>query len=225
MRMPIALLGLVGLSLFACAHEQDHKMPTNLPTQPGQPTGKTEKLYVAAGCFWCIEGQMEMLKGVSAVVSGYAGGKTANPTYEQVSSGTTGHAEVVEVTFDPGVIQKADLLRIFFVSHDPTQLNRQGPDVGTQYRSAIFYRSEEEKNLAQRIKDEIIGEKLFSGKVVTTIEPLGPFTRAEEYHQNYYAKFEKASDAERAKMNAGYCSYVVSPKIAKFRERFATLLK
>ncbi|MBL8059907.1 MAG: peptide-methionine (S)-S-oxide reductase MsrA [Chthonomonas sp.] len=200
-------------------------MPSKLPLEPGKPSGKTEKLYVAAGCFWCIEGQMDMLKGVTTAVSGYAGGRTKNPTYKDVMSGTTGHAEVVEVTFDPGVIKAEDILRIFFVSHDPTQLNRQGPDVGTQYRSATFYRNDEEKALLEKIKAEMIAEKLFPGKIVTTIEPLGAFTRAEEYHQNYFAKFEKASESEKAQMNAGYCSYVVSPKIIKFREQFAHLLK
>lgn len=226
MRIPTLLLGAIGLILSACASvDQDHKMPSKLPLEPGKPSGKTEKLYVAAGCFWCIEGQMDMLKGVTTAVSGYAGGRTKNPTYKDVMSGTTGHAEVVEVTFDPGVIKAEDILRIFFVSHDPTQLNRQGPDVGTQYRSATFYRNDEEKALLEKIKAEMIAEKLFPGKIVTTIEPLGAFTRAEEYHQNYFAKFEKASESEKAQMNAGYCSYVVSPKIIKFREQFAHLLK
>lgn len=227
MRLPTILLGALGLVLCACAMDmQDsHKLPANLPIEPGRPTGKTEKMYVAAGCFWCIEGQFEMLKGVSNVTSGYCGGNTTNPTYEQVSTGQTGHAEAVEVSFDPGVISAENLLRIFFVSHDPTQLNRQGPDVGTQYRSTIFYRTNEERVRAEGIKQEILSEGLFKGKVVTTIEPLGTFYKAEEYHQDYFVKFERATPEQRAKMNAGYCSYVVSPKITKFREQFAKLLK
>jgi methionine-S-sulfoxide reductase len=166
-----------------------------------------------------------MLKGVKEVVSGYAGAKGPQPTYESVLSGRTGFAEAVEVQYDPSVISPENLLRVFFVSHDPTQLNRQGPDVGTQYRSAIFFRNEAEKKRAEKILAEVSGEKLFPNKIATTIEPLIRFWRAEEYHQDYFAKFEKASDADRAKMNAGYCSYVVSPKIEAFKLKFAHLLK
>lgn len=200
-----------------------------LPRQLGQgersASKKMDTLVVGGGCFWCVEAQFEMLKGVEKVESAYAGGTVPNPTYQMVVSGLTGAAEVIRVTFDASVISKADLLRIFFVAHDPTTLNRQGPDVGTQYRSVIFYATPEEKALAEQIKKEISDEKIFEDPIVTTIEPLTNFTIAEDYHQDYFKKFEQASPEERAKMNAGYCSAVVSPKVSKFRQQFAHLLK
>lgn len=189
-----------------------------------EPAGSA-KLVVAGGCFWCVESQMERLKGVYFVESGYAGGMRPGVTYEEVCSGQTGHAEAVKIVFDPKVISEDDLLRIFFVAHDPTQLNRQGPDVGTQYRSAIFYSSEVEKALAEKIRKEITDRKIFDRPIVTTIEPLKNYTRAEEYHQNYFEKFERATPAQKMSMNAGYCSAVVAPKVAKFRKEFADRLK
>jgi peptide-methionine (S)-S-oxide reductase len=165
------------------------------------------------------------LKGVHHVESGYAGGDRPNPTYSEVCSGRTGHAEVVKVVFDPKLVSAEDLLRMFFVVHDPTTLNRQGPDSGTQYRSAIFFSSPAEKALAEKIKAEIEKEKIWPHPIVTTIEPLKNYTRAEEYHQDYFAKFEKASPAERATMNAGYCSAIIEPKVRKFREKYAAKLK
>lgn len=224
--LPIGLAVLAAACApLAQAEPSDGKLPSGLTKAPGKASGKSESVFVAAGCFWCIESQMEMLKGVRAVISGYAGGTLKNPKYDDVLSGQTGHAEAVEIQFDPAVISGDDLLRIFFVSHDPTQLNRQGNDYGTQYRSAIFYRNAIEKRRAERIRNEIVKEKLFKGKVVTTIEPLTTFWRAEDYHQDYYAKYEKATEAERAQMNVGYCQYIVSPKVAKFREKFSHLLK
>ncbi len=215
-----------GCATIAMGDPTPTKLPSQLSKQTvGKPSAKTASLYLASGCFWCIESQFEMLKGVKEVVSGYAGAKGSQPSYESVLGGSTGFAEAVEVQYDPAVISADNLLRIFFVSHDPTQLNRQGPDVGTQYRSAIFFRNDAEKKRAATILDEVSKEKIFPNKIVTTIEPLIKFWRAEEYHQDYYAKFEKASDAERSKMNAGYCSYVVSPKIEAFKQKFAHLLK
>lgn len=219
----LALASLFGCATVAEAESRD--LPSQLGKGPKAAKAGEQTLVVGAGCFWCIEAQFEMLKGVKSVVSGYAGGDVENPTYMMVMSGRTGHAEVVKVTFDPSVIAAEDLLRIFFVSHDPTQLNRQGNDVGTQYRSAIFYRDEAERKLAERIKAEITKEKLFDDPVVTTLEPLSKFWKAEEYHQDYFAKFQKASEAERAKMNVGYCTYVVNPKVEKFREKFSHLIK
>lgn len=190
---------------------------------PKKMEGKT--LYVAGGCFWCVEAQFEELKGVLDVESGYANGNSKNISYEDVCTGRTGAAEAVKITFDPKVVSEDDLLRIFFVAHDPTTLNRQGPDEGTQYRSAIFFQNPEEKALAEKIVKEITDEKLYPNKIVTTIEPLNAYVRAEEYHQDYYAKFEKATDEERSRMNAGYCSFVVSPKVNKFREHYKDKLK
>lgn len=188
------------------------------------PAG-TEELYVAGGCFWCVEAIFERYEGVVAALSGYAGGQVENPTYEQVCSGTSGHAEAVRLVFDPKKVSADELLKIFLTTHDPTQLNRQGPDVGTQYRSAIFYRSEAEKELAQRVIREVEAEKIWPGKIVTTVEPLGKFYVAEAYHQDYFDRYEKASPAERMRMNGGYCANVIEPKVRKFREKFASKLR
>lgn len=186
---------------------------------------KTDSLVVGAGCFWCVEGVYEMLEGVGSVVSGYAGGRIPNPTYEQVCSGATGHAEVVRITFSPEVISKRDLLRVFFTVHNPTTLNRQGNDVGTQYRSAIFYSSGAEKTLAQEVMAEVTRERIWRDPIVTTLEPLKEFFVAEEYHQDYFVKFERATPAQRAKMNASYCAAVVAPKVLEFRRKYAGRLK
>lgn len=170
------------------------------------------------GCFWCTEAVFQMLKGVSKVESGYAGGAPSadggNPSYERVSSGTTGHAEVIRVTYDPSIISYEDLLTVFFGSHDPTTPNRQGADVGEQYRSVIFYATPEEKATAERIAKEI-DESLKDGtRVVTQIEPLDTFYPAESYHQNYF----------KENVSAPYCQLVIEPKIEKVRKRFAQLL-
>lgn len=198
-------------------------------SQPKQTTQKTmngiQTLVLAGGCFWCVEAIYEELKGVSKVESGYTGGTVPNPTYREVCSGTTGHAEAVRITFDPRVISADDLLRIFFTTHDPTTLNRQGADVGTQYRSAIFYANDKELSLAKKIIDEVTSEKIWNGKIVTTLEPLGQFYIAEDYHQDYYSKFEKADESEKGSMNAGYCRAIIEPKVRKFRAKYADKLK
>ncbi len=184
-----------------------------------------KELVIGGGCFWCVEAVLEDLKGVEKVESGYAGGHIFPVTYEEVCTGRTGAAEVVKVFYHSDQISSADILKMFFVSHDPTTLNRQGPDAGTQYRSVIFYSTPEEKELAQAVIKDITAEKLYANKIVTTLEALTNYQRAEEYHQNYYAKYEKATDAERSRMNAGYCAYVVSPKVTKFRQKYAAKLK
>ena len=166
------------------------------------------------GCFWCTEAVFQMLKGVSKVESGYAGGSMQGPSYEQVSSGTTGHAEVIRVTYDPAVISYEDLLTVFFGSHDPTTLNRQGADVGEQYRSVILYESEEDKVTAERVSKEIQDSLKDGSRVVTQIVPLGKFFPAESYHQNYY----------KTNSSAPYCQLVIEPKVEKVRKRFAELL-
>ncbi|MBS1724781.1 MAG: peptide-methionine (S)-S-oxide reductase MsrA [Armatimonadetes bacterium] len=188
------------------------------------PTGK-KSLVLGGGCFWCVEAVFEALKGVDSVESGYAGGHTVNPTYRDVCSGETGHAEVVKVTYDPKVVSESDLLHIFFTTHDPTTMNRQGPDSGTQYRSVIFYADDAEKALAQSVIEEVTKEKIWSNPIVTTLEPLTAFYKAEDYHQDYFEKYEKASPAERMSMNAGYCSAIIDPKVRKFRAKYADKLK
>lgn len=164
-----------------------------------------------AGCFWCTEAQFQQLKGVSKVVSGYEGGRIADPTYKDVCSGTTGHAEVTEITFDPSVISYHDLLIAFFESHDPTQLNRQGNDIGTQYRSVIFYHSDEQRQEAEDVKAKLNNEKAFNKPIVTEISPASTFFPAENYHQNYY----------NLNGYAPYCQFVVKPKLDKFKKKFA----
>lgn len=220
-----AIIGIAPLAAFGCAPN-----PAAIPTTPmadtqTPPPPDAATLVVAGGCFWCIEALFDDLQGVYKSESGYAGGEKPGVTYAEVCSGTTGHAEVVKVFFDPKQVSADDLLRLFFTVHDPTTLNRQGPDVGTQYRSAIFYANEKEKALAEKIVAQVTREKLYRDPIVTTIEPLKNYTRAEEYHQDYFAKFERATPAERAGMNAGYCAAIVEPKVRKFREKYASKLK
>ncbi len=170
---------------------------------------------LAGGCFWCLEAVYDQTKGVSSVESGYMGGKNADPTYEQVCSGRTGHAEVVQVTFDPAVISFRELLEMFFVIHDPTTLNRQGNDVGTQYRSAIFTHTPEQKKTAEAVIAAFTKDQVHDNPIVTEVVPAGPFYVAEDYHQEYFAHNPLQ----------GYCTYVVGPKVAKFRKQFSAKLK
>jgi peptide-methionine (S)-S-oxide reductase len=170
---------------------------------------------LAGGCFWCLEAVYDRLRGVESVESGYMGGQRPNPTYEAVCNGDTGHAEVVRVTFDPKALSYRDLLEVFFVIHDPTTLNRQGNDVGSQYRSAIFYHTPEQKAEAQKIIGELAREKAFADPIVTEVVSAGQFYIAERYHQDYFQN----------NPNQPYCHYVVAPKVAKFREKFARRLK
>ncbi|MDN7124430.1 peptide-methionine (S)-S-oxide reductase MsrA [Pseudidiomarina sp. 1APP75-32.1] len=175
----------------------------------------TQQITLAGGCFWCIEGAFKQVRGVLKAESGYAGGHRENPTYEQVCAGETGHAEVVQITFEPTALSTREILEIFFALHDPTQLNRQGNDVGTQYRSAIFYQSEEQRVAAEDIIAEMRDEGTWNDEIVTEIEPLEKFWPAEDYHDNY---------VERNPQNA-YCQAVVSPKLAKFKRTFAEKLE
>lgn len=175
---------------------------------------KTETAILAAGCFWCVEAVFQDLKGVYKVESGYTGGDVKSPTYKQVSTGTTGHAEAARITFDPNVISFETLLKVFWTTHDPTTLNRQGADAGTQYRSAIFYTSEEQRKTAEKSKADF-APSLWDGPIVTEITPAAEFYVAEEYHQNYYNE----------NPYAGYCIAVINPKVRKMREKFADLLK
>jgi len=170
---------------------------------------------LAGGCFWCLEAAFDQLKGVERVQSGYAGGSVTDPTYEQVCTGRTGHAEVVQIRFDPGVISYHDLLEVFFVVHDPTTPNRQGTDVGTQYRSAVFYHTPEQKAEAERVIAELNGAKVWDDPIVTEVVPLEAFYPAEAYHRDYY----------RRNPNQGYCQVVIAPKVAKVRKRYFAKLK
>jgi peptide-methionine (S)-S-oxide reductase len=176
---------------------------------------KSAVAVFGCGCFWCTEAVFDELRGVKSVVSGYAGGSTKNPTYEEVCGGRTGHAEVIKIEFDPGEIAFKDLLTVFFSTHDPTTLNRQGNDVGTQYRSAIFYANEEQKREAEAFIKELNDSKSFGKPVVTTVEPLGEFYEAEDYHQKYYANNPYQP----------YCQYMIPPKLTKLHKQFGTLLK
>lgn len=174
-----------------------------------------ETATLAGGCFWCLEAVYDQLKGVEGVVSGYAGGHTPAPTYEQVCTGTTGHAEVVQITFDPDQVSFKDLLRVFFTIHDPTTLNRQGADVGTQYRSAIFTHTPEQKTVAEDIIAELERDGVWDDPIVTEVTPLDTFYPAEDYHREYYEN----------NPNQGYCRVVIAPKVAKFRKTYVDRLK
>jgi peptide-methionine (S)-S-oxide reductase len=174
-----------------------------------------ETATLGGGCFWCLEAVFEQLEGVTSVVSGYAGGKVPNPSYEQVCTGTTGHAEVVQITFDPGKIAYRELLEVFFTIHDPTTLNRQGVDVGTQYRSVIFYHSPEQERTAREVIEELEASAVWENPIVTEVKEFQEFYPAEDYHQHYYQR-------NRAQP---YCQGVITPKLAKLRQKWIARLK
>ena len=179
----------------------------------GQP--RQEVATLGGGCFWCLEAVYDQLRGVEDVASGYSGGHLADPSYELVCSGATGHAEVVQVTFDPAVVSYREILELFFTVHDPTTLNRQGADVGTQYRSAIFYHAAEQRCIAQQLIVELDAAKLWERAIVTEVTPLGVFYPAEAYHQEYFAR----------NPDQGYCQLVIAPKVVKFRRKYLDRLK
>lgn len=174
-----------------------------------------ETAVFAGGCFWCIETLFQDLKGVEKVESGYSGGTTPNPTYKEVCTGSTGHAEVIKITFDPSVITYEQLLTVFFHVHDPTTLNRQGADAGTQYRSAVFYADDKQKASAEKVIADITAQKLWDDPIVTEVTKLGEYYKAEDYHQDYYNN----------NPNQGYCSAVIAPKVKKFYKEFKDMLK
>ena len=216
----ISLISLLGVSCNSA--QQTPKKETDMPieqspvstsdsTQPGSST--TELTTLGGGCFWCVEAVYQELKGVLKVESGYSGGHVTNPSYNQICTGTTGHAEVAQITFDPSVVSFKEILEVFFTVHDPTTLNRQGNDVGTQYRSVIFYHSPEQKTIAEAAK--AAAAELWDDPVVTEISALEKFYKAEAYHQNYY----------KDNPSQPYCVYVVGPKVKKFREKFQEKLK
>ena len=202
----VTLLALLLSSALANGTRQDKKEKKKM---------NKEIATVAGGCFWCIEAPFDELVGVEKAVSGYSGGHVKNPTYDQVSAKNTGHAEVVQITFDPTVISYQTILEVLFTLHDPTTLNRQGNDVGPQYRSAIFYHSPEQQAIAEKFIAELTAAKAYKDPIVTEVKPFTEFYSAEAYHQEYYVN----------NPNQGYCSYVIAPKIKKFRQHFAAKLK
>lgn len=189
---------------------QEYKEPIKMNIQEGK-----EVATFAGGCFWCTEAIFQEVKGVEKVVSGYTGGFIKNPAYREVCNGTTGHAEAIQITFNPELVSYEDLLEIFFGTHDPTTLNRQGADVGTQYRSEVFYHSEEQKEKAEKYIQWIEQEKLYSKPIVTKVSPASTFYAAEDYHQDYYSQ----------NLQQGYCQMVIAPKLEKLRKYYQSKLK
>ncbi|HXR80428.1 MAG TPA: peptide-methionine (S)-S-oxide reductase MsrA [Saprospiraceae bacterium] len=214
----LLILGLVSLGIIPACSSQKNSSPKSNNTPPTdqmvEKNMNTEIATFGAGCFWCVEAVFQELKGVIKVESGYMGGTTPNPTYREVCTGNTGHAEITKITFDPAVISYAELLEILWTTHDPTTLNRQGADAGTQYRSAIFYQNEEQRKIAEKSKAEV-ATKIWDKPIVTEIVPATTFYKAEDYHQDYYANNQ----------DAGYCQIVIAPKVQKVREHFVEKLK
>lgn len=200
----IVLICILALSLNGFAQNDKSKSGSNLET-----------ITLGGGCYWCVEAVYENLDGVKSVVSGFSGGKVANPTYEEVCTGTTGHAEVVQITYNKTKTDINEIFQVFFTVHDPTTLNRQGADVGTQYRSVIFYKNAEQKKAAESIIAELNKAKVYNSPIVTKVEPFKTFYKAEDYHQNYYANNK----------NQPYCKMVIQPKIEKFEKVFKDKLK
>lgn len=178
-------------------------------------TERTSTAVLAGGCFWCMEAVFTGLNGIESVQSGYSGGTVADPSYEQVCTGTTGHAEVVRLVFDPNVVSYADILRVFFTMHDPTTKDRQGNDIGTQYRSAVFYQDEEQRSTAEAVLREVADSGMYDAPVVTELQPLTNFYPAEEYHDDYFARNPRQP----------YCAAVIAPKVAKFRKLYLERLR
>jgi methionine-S-sulfoxide reductase len=203
-----------GLAPFAESAEQKVPVPLEsiMPAHPNDPN--LESVTFGSGCFWCTEAVFQNVRGVKSAVSGYSGGRTANPTYESICSGTTGHAEVIQVTFDPKEVAFEDLLRVFWRTHDPTTLNRQGHDVGTQYRSAIFYHNDRQREIAEAYKKQLDESGTFGAPIVTEITKFEKFYPAEQYHQEYYD----------LNPNQGYCQAIIRPKVEKFKKEFSDLI-
>lgn len=217
--MKILIIFAAIVFLFeGCSLNSRSRVTTKIINNIGEQMKDTSKLETATfggGCFWCIEAIFQDLKGVEKVESGYSGGTTKYPTYQEVCSGTTGHAEVVQITFNPAIISYDQILEVFWHVHDPTTLNRQGADVGTQYRSVIFYHNDEQKTSAENSKKKTEDSKLWDEPIITEISPFMEFYKAEDYHQNYYKDNPEKS----------YCSLVIAPKVRKFYKEYDYLLK
>ena len=203
------------ITLNVSCRQKNHKIYKDENINMNDNNTKLDTASFGEGCFWCTEAVFERLKGVKSVVSGYAGGTVANPTYEEVCTGATGHAETCQIIYDPNEISYQELLIVFFRTHDPTTLNRQGADVGTQYRSVIFYHNEKQKELAGYCKSELNKSGAWNNPIVTEIEPYKTFYKAEEYHQHYFEK----------NPYQGYCSFVIAPKVEKFQKVFKDILR
>lgn len=218
-KFPGLVFLLLGLLANSCGAKEgtlrnEHVLKQMENAEKSQHSG-IDTATLGGGCFWCTEAQFQQLAGVLGVTSGYAGGQTKNPTYKEVCTGLTGHAEVIQVTFDPSIISYDEILAAFWQSHDPTQLNRQGNDVGTQYRSVIFYHNDTQRQIAEGYKKKLNDEKAYDQPVVTEISALPVFYKGEDYHQNYF-------NDNRAQ---GYCQFVIQPKLEKFRKVFKDKLK
>jgi peptide-methionine (S)-S-oxide reductase len=214
-----ALLNLMSFSLFSCNNSGDVKAVPQIQEQQMNTEQSGNAAYdtatFGAGCFWCVEAVYQQLEGVISVTSGYSGGDVKNPTYKEVCYGKTGHAEVTQIVYDPKIISYADLLQAFWAAHDPTTLNRQGNDVGTQYRSVIYYHNEQQHKLAEQYKKELDASHAFADPIVTEISPMTEFYKAEDYHQDYYNQ----------NGDQPYCQFVVKPKVEKFQKVFKDKLK
>lgn len=208
------VLILAVMAFSSCKPYNEQKSRENIIME-NKGNSKMDTATFGAGCFWCTEAIFQQLKGVYSVTSGYSGGKTGNPTYEEVCSGSTGYAEVSQIVYNPKEITFEELLEVFWQTHDPTTLNRQGNDVGTQYRSAIFYHNEAQKQAAEFYKDKLTKEKIWDKPIITEITPFSRFYPAEKYHQDYYINNTRQ----------GYCSMVITPKVEKFKKIFAAKLK
>ena len=217
----VVFLLFTSFNLFNCSSSHSNDQSNNLtnntipPDKMADTNVNLDTATFGAGCFWCVEAIFQNLKGVYAVESGYSGGTVENPSYELVCTGTTGHAEVARITFDPNVISFETLVNVFFRTHNPTTLNQQGADVGTQYRSAIFYANDEQKETAEKVKKEVDAAGVWDDPIVTEITPLTNYYKAEDYHQNYYNN----------NSSKGYCSTVIYPKLQKFYKEFPDLIK
>jgi peptide-methionine (S)-S-oxide reductase len=214
MRAGIFLSALLLLAMTSCGQRPAADATKNMTTEKKEKSGLQLATF-GNGCFWCTEAIFQRLNGVQKVVSGYSGGKVKNPTYKEVCSGLTGHAEVIQITYDPKKISFDELLEVFWKTHDPTTLNRQGADEGTQYRSAVFYHNEEQKNLATEYRKKLDASGAFDNPIVTEITAFTEFYPAEDYHQNYF----------NLNGTAPYCSYVIQPKVEKFEKVFKSKLK
>lgn len=215
---PIMAMALL-FTMQACGQKQPKTNVVNPDPKKSEhmiETGTLDTITLGGGCFWCVEAIYQRLNGVESVASGYSGGHVKNPAYREVCNGTTGHAEVVQITYNPTMVSLEEILKVFFTVHDPTTLNRQGNDVGTQYRSAIFYRTEEQKKIAEEVKSGLDKSGAFDAPIVTEITAFDKFYKAEDYHQNYYNENKNSNP---------YCQFVIVPKVEKFEKYFSDKLK
>jgi peptide-methionine (S)-S-oxide reductase len=208
----ISIIFIVMIQVSSCAQKKDLKLMVN---ESMTSSSKLDTITLGAGCFWCVEALFQQLKGVHSVVSGYSGGHVKNPSYKEVCTGNTGHAEVCQVTFDTSQIALSEILEVYWKTHDPTTLNRQGGDVGTQYRSVIYYHNDDQRKLSEEIKNRLTKAQIWENPIVTQIEPFNDFYKAEDYHQEYY--FNNTSQP--------YCTAVITPKVEKFKKVFSDKLK